>query len=87
MKQVLVVATTRPEDKLFNDDLTRVLDELGFESIVVPYLHVLDNIEQVEAASCVIVSGVPFHYPAESAEELRHSSTPGSQRTAHNGDR
>lgn len=77
MSELLVIETTHHDDANFNDDLIGALTEfgqdLGLKQTVIPYEEAPLRLEQIQAAHAVIVAGVPFIYPYETAEDLQPS--------------
>lgn len=71
MHEVLIIDTTRGENPKFNNELTDAVRECAFESAVISFSEAPDEVERIQAASGVIIAGVPFHYPAKSAEQLQ----------------
>ncbi|HTE22205.1 MAG TPA: gamma-glutamyl-gamma-aminobutyrate hydrolase family protein [Candidatus Limnocylindria bacterium] len=71
MAYAVIIDSTLPEDKDFNNDLTDALSELGVESILVPGREAHAKIELMKASRGIIVGGIPTHHPSESAEELQ----------------
>lgn len=81
MSLIVVVDTTRPKDKNFNDDLINAIHELGYELVVVSYVEAAEKIKQIKGIHSIIIAGVPLHYPAKSAEDLRPYLQPWLEKT------
>jgi GMP synthase-like glutamine amidotransferase len=71
MAEVAVIDATLHNDRNFHNDLIHALAEFGYKAAVMPYQEAPERLEQIKAAHGVIVPGVPFTYPSQSAEELR----------------
>lgn len=75
MSELIVIHSTNFVDNNFNDGLTDVLDEvgqdLGIEQTAINYEEATSRIQQIQKAHAVIISGVPFIYPLETAEDLQ----------------
>ena len=78
MSEVVIIDLTRAEDSSFNSALTEQVEGYGFDVAYTPHQNLDDlrTLAQVAAAHSVIIAGVPFHYPAESAEELESHLQP-----------
>ena len=72
MTKTLIITTTRPHDSNYNAALINSLGGLlGRQPTVISYLETRGKIERINNADRIIIGGVPDHYSAETAEEVK----------------
>lgn len=71
MSEILIVDTTNADDYDFNANLTSAINGFNFEQATISHHKAAEEINRINASRGVVLAGVPFHYPFESAADLR----------------